>query len=103
MGADNWTHCPQCKLIATTLQEQAEAGLQESYGKLPVKEWLKQKGQVERQAAKPPEQTLREDYEIGLDGEGVFEVDYRASCDKCGLRFSHKHDAKIHLTAERKP
>lgn len=35
--------------------------------------------------------TLREDYEIGVSSKGEFFVDYGASCGVCGFVFSHSH------------
>ena len=38
--------------------------------------------------------TLREDYDIGIDENGEFEIDYCASCKECKFqfKFNYKQD-----------
>lgn len=51
-----------------------------------------------RKAAEPAqveEDTLREDYEIGVDLRGEFEVRYRCCCGKCGFEFKFRHDEQV--------
>jgi xanthine dehydrogenase molybdopterin-binding subunit B len=37
------------------------------------------------------EDNFREDYEIGVDDEGAFEVIYTGQCRVCGFKFDFKH------------
>lgn len=32
--------------------------------------------------------TLREDWDIGIDAYGLFEINYRASCRECNFRYA---------------
>ena len=63
-----------------------------AYGKLSQDEWLK----LSNEAAKPVEieEAMREDYEIGVDKDGCFDVSYRASCQDCQFVFTFKHKVK---------
>jgi len=40
-------------------------------------------------------ETLREDYEFYLNDEGEFFVSYKASCDRCGFKYSFKHSEQV--------
>jgi len=35
--------------------------------------------------------TLREDWDIGIDEYGLFEINYRASCRECGFDFKYEY------------
>jgi len=41
------------------------------------------------------EDSLREDYEIGMDTDGIFYVRYTGACNSCDFKFSYKHDEKV--------
>lgn len=93
MSADNWTHCPKCvagreaKLVA---ERQRIAAL---YGKVSVEAFESTRAGLRKLEESHPEQTLREDYEIGIDN-CEFSVSYSAGC-KCGFRYEFKHSAKV--------
>lgn len=92
MSADNWTICPRCseKEEARVKQLRLKAG--ESYGKVTPDEYLK----LLEEANKPVkcEDTLREDYDIGVH-KGVFTVSYRCSCEVCGLSYNFDFEKKV--------
>lgn len=60
MSADNWMVCPKCR---------AKDQARELLGELA--------------------QTLREDWDIGMTREGLFEVSYGCACDVCGWRWKY--------------
>lgn len=66
MSADNWTHCPVC-----FKKDEASAllGL--------------------------PDPTMREDWELGVDRMGNFDVNYRCYCKKCGFKWSRYSSENI--------
>jgi len=68
---------------------------EDSYGKIPAAEYAKMMAEANEEHE--PEETMREDYEIGVDELGEFEAYYRCSCERCGFefRFTHKEDAKV--------
>lgn len=91
MSADNWGICPKCNIKFKEDQEKAE----ELYGKIPVEEYKKMLSET-----KDPEDntsTLREDYEVWTDKEGLFQVSYRCSCEKCGFEFNYEYKEKLKL------
>jgi hypothetical protein len=84
MSADAWRVCPQCK-------DKLYKKLKSSYGKIPEEEYvllLKQKEDLQDESNTA---TLREDYEIYTDEEGLFSVSYGCSCDKCGFKFEYNY------------
>lgn len=85
MSADNWSICPKCRKNAVIEKEKQAAEVISSYGKIPREKWLELKCAADTQL--DLDQTLREDYEIGIDENGEFFVDYYASCN-CGFKFS---------------
>ena len=88
MSADNWAICPQCKASKLAVRDENKRKAEESYGKVDAAEYLRLL-QVSSIAVKV-EETMREDYEIGVDDEGVFHIGYYASCN-CGFKFEYKH------------
>ena len=38
--------------------------------------------------------TLREDFKIGTDSNGIFSVDYCCSCKECGFKFKFEKEVK---------
>lgn len=80
MSADRWSICPKCK-------RQRDDAVSK-YGKVSEKEYLALL--TEQQQAKTF-YDLREDWDIGVAVDGVFEVSYACSCSKCGFKFDYKH------------
>lgn len=86
MSADNWATCPKCK-------QEVEDKAKNAYGKVSESEYLAiLKAHNDTQSGL--RQDLREDWEIGIY-DGVFEVSYFASCEKCGFEFSYSHKEKV--------
>lgn len=94
MSAENWTICPKCKAAEDRRQEAAHKKAAESYGKVDV-----EKFDALRELTKPRklEDTLREDYELGICSDGMFYVSYRGSCEKCNFGHVFKRSDKIKL------
>lgn len=90
MSADNWAICPRCKVAC---DERNKAKLNApglNYGKVSQPEYdklLKAATELEK-----PSETLREDYEIGMDKFGKFYVSYGCSCTECNFEFSFKKE-----------
>jgi len=72
----------------------AIAKAEKSYGKVSVDEFQKA---VKTANALPdePDNTLREDYSIGVDLDGMFYVSYACSCSKCGFKFEFKEEKQV--------
>jgi hypothetical protein len=89
VSANNWSVCPKCKAKAeaehAALCEEAAA----AYGKVPADKY---RSMLKAASEKPSlQETMREDYELGVDEDGKFSVGYRALCEECGFEFSYKH------------
>lgn len=91
MSADNWGNCPQCKILHASHVERLRATASEAYGKVPVEEWQELNNAAKSAEATDQGETLREDYEIGIDEDGEFAVSYSAKCDRCGFKFRFEH------------
>ena len=95
MSADNWGICPTCKAAKAKKADMAEKSAEKKYGNIPADAYMALMEEVANlrsaAAADSDERTLREDYELGVDSEGTFEVNYRASCQTCDFKFSFKH------------
>ncbi len=96
MSANNWTTCPRCQHKAAMARKLALAKVQKLYGKVPLEEYEQKQAKAEAMPEGANEETLREDYQLGLRG-GTFEIQYRAFCTQCGLeyRFDHSVDVEI--------
>jgi hypothetical protein len=86
MSADNWAICPKCKRDADADKARKFADARAKYGKIQQDEYLKLLGESEA----PTEygETLREDWELGTDEDGLFSVRYDSHCSACGFKFS---------------
>lgn len=95
MGANNWRICPQCKKNAETARNTAITTAGAEYGKVDAAEYVR----IVNEASKPivMEETLREDYQIRTSTDGVFSVEYRASCDECGMVFDFDREETLKL------
>lgn len=89
MSADNWTVCPKCNSAAVLAREEAQLKAGAAYGKVPPAEYIA----MTEEANKPvtTDSTLREDYELGLNEDGQFEVSYRCSCNNCKWQYKFAH------------
>jgi hypothetical protein len=86
MSADNWATCPKCKRAAITEKERLLEEAAKAYGKVPPAEWKT----LTENASKleTGNETLREDYELGVDSDGNFSVGYSCRCSECTFQFS---------------
>lgn len=86
MSADNWETCPKCKEKNDKSNAKRISVAEKKYGKIPSDKYRA----LIKEAEKPIklENTLREDYEMATDCDGLFYVSYSCRCDECG--FQHK-------------
>ena len=94
MSANNWTTCPKCKAAHDAAVANAMRKAQSSYGKVSQEKYAANLRHAQMLELTACEDTLREDYEIGIDGD-TFEVSYRASCDRCDFRFDFRETKPI--------
>jgi hypothetical protein len=96
MSAKNWTACPRCVKRANDLKADDRARLKKKLARgtdwEPTDEVLGHLADEIRQAQQPPvvRDTLREDYALGINKDGMFEIVYRAKCQEC----SYTHEFK---------
>lgn len=98
MSANNWDVCPRCLEEANAKREQAIKDAAEAYGKVPPEEWRAMSENAHMKIEL--EETMREDYEIGVGSSAKFHVSYRASCAECGFEFRFKHSELVSLEAK---
>lgn len=102
MSADNWRICPVCWDDYQNRLLKQKADIASAYGKVPVAKYEAMK------LAKitEPEETFREDYEIGMSSQGGFYVNYLGACRACGASFSHDQEldasSALHKTHNQK-
>jgi len=87
MSADNWGICPSCYNKALQSKNADRKTVEESYGKISLEDFNKMFKEAARKVEPEDFRTLREDYEIGVDREGTFEVTYSGHCSECGFIF----------------
>lgn len=94
MSANNWSVCPKCKANEERRQKTATEWAAKKYGVVTPAEYM---AMLEDAKPRELEETMREDYEIGVDDDGEFFVDYAATCQHGGcnfmFRFKHRQDA----------
>lgn len=101
MSADNWARCPRCVQDARAEFDELVETLDREYGQMPRAEWeeLQAAVNVGFDPLKIPA-TVREDWEVGLDGnepeDAVIIVSYKARCEKCGAHA--ETDTRLTLT-----
>ncbi len=96
MSADNWRMCPRCEAERQADYAERRARLAKDYGKVPPDEYMTSHRLLETAIAKEEnavEETLREDYGLGLCGDGKFRISYSGSCEVCGLEHQFKHES----------
>lgn len=104
MSADNWDHCPYCLKKAEDDWKAAITKVAESYGKLPLLEWTSLSEATPTEFdPESMERTFREDYEIGLWGDDLFEVKvhYSGHCTVCGATASVKTTKLVDISPGR--
>lgn len=98
MSARNWSECPKClkKLEKEKERLRLEAG--DKYGKISKDDYLTLLKEIESSIPEGlKEYTLREDYEIGTDEYGLFEISYKCCCDRCGFKYNFKHEEQLKI------
>ena len=82
MSANNWTVCPICH----NLPEEWRNGIDYLYGKIPRKKFQ----EIEKEYEALQIETVREDWNIGLDDDGAVSIHYSAECHNCGAKWHYK-------------
>ena len=100
MSADNWRECPKCESQADTAYAQALLQLEESYGKIPVDEWLKARDEANKLdvSRNTVETHFREDYEFYWADSDTVVATYGGECMDCGFKVSFKYEHPVDLT-----
>jgi len=98
MSADNWGVCPRCRVAHEQDLLARAKEVDAAYGKVAPTEYDGLRRQYAAFAETRPEETFREDYEIGMNTDGTFSVDYHGRCETCGLKHVFKHTDRV-LTA----
>lgn len=89
MSADSYSVCPKCSLAAAKSKLDAVAAAELAYETKPAREWERLRRIAD--SIPEPDQTVREDYEIGLLTSGQFIVTYEGSCSACDFHFKFDH------------
>jgi hypothetical protein len=84
MGSDKYVKCPFCKI-------DADNKLAEKYGKIPMSEFNSLKHDLEKLTN---QENVGVNYEIDLDENGVFTIDFGAQCSKCLMKWTEQFTAK---------
>lgn len=98
MSADGYRVCPKCHAGRIIEHKNLSRELDESYGKIPAKDYLalqEKVAELEEQLGKENDYSLAEYREVWISSDGVFSVRYSGSCRKCDFtfRFDHKEQA----------
>lgn len=96
MSADNWTYCPKCKIKIEKENHELLKKLYDQYGKIHPEEWERMERETKFEI-RLPDNTFREDYEIGVSNDGKFTVNYSGSCKECKLSFNYKYVTIVDL------
>lgn len=100
MSASNWITCPRCLIEAKKKKKNLQLETDKKYGKIPACNYL----ELLKESKKPLEsnESLREDYEFHLTGEGLFSAVYKCRCETCGFGhfFKHKEQLSIAVKAQ---
>lgn len=96
MSADNWGTCPRCRKLAIAKRAARQEEIEQSYGKVPADQYRAMMKEIaESEIAGELDDTLREDYEMGITAAGKFRVIYQGRCEACGFTFAFKHEEQV--------
>ncbi len=95
MRAENWTICPRCKKRTEAAAAAKLREAQDAYGKVTAEEYEEILGDA--RAPVRYGETMREDYWLGTDEDGDFEMCYQCSCKACGLWWEFKRAKRVPL------
>ena len=70
MSANRWSTCPNCKAKRAERDEKLRQRASGSYGNMPQEQYLALLRKADAVEGGEQEPTVREDWEIGLDGLG---------------------------------
>ncbi len=93
MSADNWAICPVCKKNNDEANTNRIADAEAKYGKVSSFQYRESAKEAERSIVL--EESLREDFGIGINEDGEFYVTYRGHCEVCGLDFKYNHAENV--------
>jgi len=91
MSADEWTTCPACLKAGKNKRKKWNEKLKKAYGKVSPEKYIELKNRAESDCDSRNE-SLAEYYEIGVNEDGYFYVDFSGHCDSCGYSFTYKHN-----------
>jgi len=94
MSANNWTKCPKCEAKLSNKKAVTLDKARKCYGKVSAEEFESRMGLAKAFSGEALEDTLREDYELGIDGN-TFSVSYRASCEECDFSFEFRESMDV--------
>ena len=96
MKTDRWTVCPKCTRNDEARADKMDAAVKAVYGEVTAEAYLDALKQAQefRKTLDEPEETLREDFEIGIQ-DSEFSTSYRAHCDKCGFSHAFKFNEPV--------
>lgn len=97
MSANNWTTCPKCLKKRDGAHRSLQADTKALYGKIPEELYTQRVAEMKATLAEEMEESLREDWELGIGSDGGFFVHYRGQCDKCNFEHKFKHEEKLKL------
>ncbi len=97
MSADNWTICPKCQAKHFDAVTAKAKELDDKYGKVTKAEYKQLESDFAALNTGSPEETLREDYEIGVFA-GEFSVSYSGYCRTCDLHVQYKYSFEVPIT-----
>lgn len=89
MSANNWTTCPKCKRKKEDAAERLRKKALAAYGTVSAGQYADMLGMARDAKEVPLQNSMREDYELGVDSEGRFSIAYRANCTACGFIFDY--------------
>lgn len=97
MSANNWSVCPRCAAVSLKHREAKLQRIADAYGKVGLTKFVSMQSEAAENPAEKLDETMREDWELGLDEQGNFYVSYRAHCQQCGFDYRFKHEEKVSL------
>ncbi len=94
MSADNWGTCPRCLLKRKEEKKKAFEYAASIYGQVPYEEYLEAYS-LAKNMSDVIDDSLREDWDIGINDSGEFLASYTASCQDCGFEFKFRHEVVV--------
>lgn len=99
MSANRWSQCPTCIKGHHEVVAEKLAATRDSYGKIGAADYEALVKEHEAAARKTLPESLREDWELGVEEDGRFYIGYTASCQDCGYRFNFQHEQNTYAPA----